>query len=191
MTTWIGAGGARYRLGGPAGPVDTVYLGVFRRTALDAAGGFDPAMARNEDYEFNQRLRARGETVWFDPELFVAYRPRSNLGALARQYYDYGRWKRVMLCRYPSSLRARQLAAPLLVAGLAMSPLLALADTVAATALPAVWFLAVASSSAVAGLCRKEPAAILMLPALMTMHLSWGAGFLLSILRPPSGHDAV
>ena len=37
MTIRIGAGGARYRLGGPAGPVDTVHLRVFRRAALDAA----------------------------------------------------------------------------------------------------------------------------------------------------------
>ena len=83
MTTWLGAGGARYRLGGPEGPADTVYLGVFRRDRLDAVGGVDPAMIANEDYELNWRLRERGETVWFGPALAVAYRPR---GTLARQY---------------------------------------------------------------------------------------------------------
>ena len=187
MTTWIGAGGARYRLGGPAGPVDTVYLGVFRRAAIEAAGGFDPAMARNEDYELNWRLRQHGEIVWFDPRLAVAYRPRGGLGRLARQYFDYGRWKRAMLRRHPSSLRARQLAAPLLVASLAISPLLALADAAAAVALPAVWLLAVASVSVAVGLRRREPAAILLPATLATMHLSWGAGFLTAILRTPSG----
>ena len=122
MTTWLGAGGARYRLGGPEGPADTVYLGVFRRDRLDAVGGVDPAMVANEDYELNWRLRERGETVWFGPALAVAYRPR---GTLARQYYRYGWWKSAMLRRHPFSLRVRQLAAPLLVLGLAVSPLLA------------------------------------------------------------------
>ncbi|MYA12782.1 MAG: glycosyltransferase, partial [Gemmatimonadetes bacterium] len=66
MTTPLGAGGARYRLGGAEGPADTVYLGVFRRGALEGAGGFDERFARNEDYELNWRLRQRGGTVWFD-----------------------------------------------------------------------------------------------------------------------------
>ena len=41
MTIPLGAGDARYRLGGPEGPAVTVHLGVFRRAALEAAGGFD------------------------------------------------------------------------------------------------------------------------------------------------------
>ena len=128
LTTPLGAGDARWRLGGPEGPADTVYLGVFRRGALEAVGGFDAAFARNQDYELNWRLRERGETVWFDPALEVAYRPRGSLAQLARQYYGYGWWKRVMLRRHPASLRWRQLAPPLLVSGLAGSALLAAAE---------------------------------------------------------------
>ena len=190
MTTWLGAGGARYRLGGPEGPADTVYLGVFRRDLLDAVGGVDPAMAANEDYELNWRLRERGETVWFDPALAVAYRPRGTLAGLARQYYRYGRWKSAMLRRHPSSLRVRQLAAPLLVLGLAVSSLLAwtsAAGAAVATALPAVWLLALLLGSAAAGVRRREPAAVLAPLALAAMHLSWGAGFLLSLVRAPAG----
>ena len=184
MTTRIGAGGARYRLGGPAGPVDTVHLGVFRRTSLDAAGGFDAGLARNEDYELNWRLRARGGTVWFDPALHVVYRPRGSLGRLAAQYYRWGWWKFLVLRRHPASLRGRQLAAPLLVLGLAASLVAALAGrAVLGAALPAAWLLAVAAGSASAGIRRREPAAVLAPLALMTMHLSWGAGFLASAAR--------
>ena len=108
LSTPLGAGDARWRIGGAAGPADTVYLGTFRRAALEAVGGFDASLARNQDYELNWRLRQRGETVWFDPSLAVAYRPRGSLGALARQYYDYGWWKRVMLQAPP---RGPQVAA--------------------------------------------------------------------------------
>lgn len=185
MTMRLGAGGARYRLGGPEGPVDTVPLGVYRRAALDAAGGFDAGLTRNQDYELNWRLRARGGTVWFDPALHVVYRPRAGVRRLAAQYYDWGRWKFVVLQRHPASLRVRQLAAPLLVLGLAASPpLAALSGRAAAgAALPAAWLLALALGSVAAGLRRREPAAILAPLALMTMHLSWGAGFLVSALR--------
>ncbi len=179
MTTPPGAGRARYRLGGAEGPADTVYLGVFRRGALEAAGGFDERLARNEDYELNWRLRRRGRTVWFDPALRVAYRPRGSFGALARQYLANGRWKAAVLRRHPRSWRWRQLAPPALLLGLAASGVLALAGrTGAGAALPAAYLLALACTGAWSAVRRREPAALLLPPVLATMHLSWAVGFL-------------
>ncbi len=245
MSCWLGSGGAAYRVGGAEGAVDTVYLGVFERAALEAAGGFDEGLARNQDYELNWRLRERGWTVWFDPALAVDYRPRGSLGALARQYVAYGRWKRAVLRRHPRSWRARQLAAPLLVLALAASAAcaaasLALAGSVAASALlrasaaaPLAWASALLAGSAAAVLarrrggvvghaprpggraCRTGPprrtgrraagagddapgpggelpdrgapgglAPALLLPVVLaTMHLAWGAGFLIGAPR--------
>ncbi len=185
MTTPLGAGNARYRLGGSEGPVDTVFLGVFRRDALEAVGGVDPTLVRNQDYELNWRLRVHGETVWFDPALVVAYRPRDTLRDLARQYFDYGRWKRVVARRHPASLLPRQLASPLLLLGLAGSPLLAAAGAPpwAAAALPLTYILTLAFGSLMVGIRRRSCAAILLPLVLATMHLSWGIGFL---LRSPS-----
>ena len=172
MTTPLGAGDARYRLGGAEGPADTVYLGVFRRAALEAAGGFDASLARNQDYELNWRLRKRGETVWFDPRLAVAYRPRGSVAALARQYFEYGWWKRIVLWRHPASWRARQLAAPLLVLGLAGSTRLA----------GLAYLLLLVAGSVLVGVRRRTCAAVLLPAALATMHLSWGLGFWCSLL---------
>ena len=197
MTSALGAGDARYRLGGPGGPTDTVYLGVFRRDALEAAGGFDPSLHCNEDYELNWRLREQGETVWFDPALAVDYRPRGGLGALARQYFRYGFWKRVMLERHPASLRYRQLAAPLLVAGLGVSALLAVAGWSsigsaaptpapvllgAAALVPGSYLLLVAGGALVLGLRRRALCAGLLPLVLAAIHLSWGVGFFVSWL---------
>ena len=196
MTTPLGAGDARYRLGGAEGPVDTVFLGVFRRDALEKVGGFDAALKRNEDYELNWRLRQGGETVWFDPALKVEYRPRGSLAGLARQYFDYGRWKRVMLRCHPASLRGRQLAAPLLVAGLACSGMLAVAALLVqpaallfslAAITPVAYLLVLAGGMAWVGARRHSLAAILMPLVLATMHLSWGAGFFCATTRRESG----
>ena len=177
MTTPLGAGGARYRLGGSEGPVETVFLGAFRRDAWDAAGGIDPTLVRAEDYELNCRLRARGETVWFDPGLVVAYRPRSALGGLACQYFDYGRWKRVVVRRHPASLRLRHLVSPLLLLGLAASPVLAAAGVFwAAAAVPLAYALTLALGSLTVGIRRRSRAALLLPLVLATMHLSWGIG---------------
>ena len=184
MTTALGAGDSRYKTGGPAGPVDTVYLGVFRRDALEAVGGFDLTLLRNQDYELNWRLRQSGRTVWFDPALWVLYRPRRNLRQLARQYFDYGRWKAAMLLRHPKSVRPRQLAAPALYAGLAFSAALAVAGQPwLAVVIPLAYLLALAIGSAAVGIVRRERAALLLPVALATMHLSWGLGFFLPARR--------
>lgn len=198
MTSRLGAGGARYRVGGEGGPADTVYLGVFRRDALEAAGGFDESLERNQDYELNRRLRERGETVWFDPRLAAGYRPRGSPAALARQYFDYGFWKRIVLRRNPASLRPRQLAAPLLALALAVSclaaagaaALAAAGMSVAASALgtaaaaaPAGYALLLIAGAAGIGIARRAPREALLLPvALAAMHLAWGAGFFASWL---------
>lgn len=198
MTTRLGAGDARYRLGGAEGPVDTVFLGVFRREALESVGGFDPTLDRNQDYELNWRLRKRGEVVWFDPGLEVGYRPRGSLAALARQYFDYGRWKRVVLWRHPASLRRRQLAAPLLVMALTGSGVLAVAALMQpageravlaglAAFVPAAYLLVLAGSAALAGICGRRAAAALMPLVMATMHLSWGVGFFCAPPRPEAG----
>ena len=184
MATRLGSGGAHYRTGGPAGPVDTVYLGVFRREALAAAGGFDGRLDRNEDYELNWRLRRNGGTVWFDPALGSVYRPRGTPRALARQYFDYGRGKRRTLVLHPRSWRARQLAPPLLVLGLGASALAGLAGAAgadvapaAAPVLPVAW-LGVLAAVALRAAGRPGAHALRIAQVLAIMHLAWGAGML-------------
>ena len=60
-TSRLGLGGAAFHLGNvPAGPVETVFLGVFRKEALLAVGGFDESMRRAQDWELNYRLRRSG-----------------------------------------------------------------------------------------------------------------------------------
>jgi len=175
MASRFGSGDARFHHGGPAGAVDTVYLGVFRRTALEAVGLFDEALVRNQDYELNWRLREAGGTVWFDPELRVGYRPRGTLGGLARQFFDYGQWKRVVVGRHPRSLRWRQVVPPTATLGVAAG-LVAGVWWPPALVVPAVYLAAVVLVSLVAG--RRLATVVRLLAVYPTMHLSWGAGFL-------------
>lgn len=184
MISPLGSGNARYRIGGREGPTDTVYLGAFRRAALEAVGGYDTGQIRNQDYELNWRLRQQGETVWFDPELKAEYRPRGNLWELARQYFDYGRWKRVMLAKHPASVRLRQLMPPLLVLGLVASVGVGLAGFPRwALSVPLTYALALIGSALDVSWRRRTAIALLLPLIFAIMHLSWGLGFLLS-LRP-------
>jgi succinoglycan biosynthesis protein ExoA len=180
MTSRFGVGNARFHYGGAPGAVDTVYLGVFRRAALARVGGFDESLVRNQDYELNWRLRDSGGTVWFDPDLRVTYRPRPSLGALARQYFEYGQWKREMLRRHPRSLRARQAAPP--VALVANTLGIAIGCTVdrRALAIPAGYVAGTLVASAIAGRGRGRAVTARLPVVFAVMHHAWGAGFVVA-----------
>ena len=183
----FGGGPARFRGSQRDGPADTVYMGVFDRAALDSVGGFDETLERNQDYDLNWRLRQNGHVVWLDTGLVVDYVPRSGYAALARQYFDYGRWKRAVLLRHPRSLRPRQLAAPALVVGLAVSAVALARRLSAGGALPLLYVCAVATAAA--RLKPKLPAGcdrVRAAGAFAVMHLSWGSGF----LAGPAGRRA-
>ena len=89
---WL-TGFARYRRGGASGPTDTVWMGAFRANDLRALDGWDAGTALNEDYELNERYRARGHVVWFDGDLRTGYLPRAKVRLVAKQYVSFGRVK--------------------------------------------------------------------------------------------------
>ncbi|SHG22517.1 Glycosyltransferase like family 2 [Jatrophihabitans endophyticus] len=187
MSEPIGLGSVPFHVGGEAGPADTVYLGVFTRSVLDKTGGFDEHFARAQDWELNHRIRDLGETVWFDPRLQVTYRPRPNLRRLATQFHGSGRWRWQIIRAYPATASARYLAAPgtTFVLGAAAATLIGNAATrrnrvvgAIAGAAPAGYLAVVLGGAARSrrGLSRGASA---WYPAvLVTMHLSWGSGFL-------------
>ena len=112
MTSRAGVGSAAFHTGGGAGPVDSVYLGIYHRAAIERAGGWDEGMLRAEDWDLNYRIRAGGGRIWFTPDLRVTYRPRASLGALGAQYCHYGRWRRVVVREHPETASFRYLAPP-------------------------------------------------------------------------------
>lgn len=186
MRSWFGVGGAAFHIGGEPGPALTVYLGVFQRTAIEAAGGFDESMVRAQDWELNHRIRAAGGLIWFTPDLQVSYRPRAGVRALASQYWQYGRWRREVTRRHPETVSARYLAPPAVVTAIAAGTALAIVSSwsrksvlTAVSMLPALGYAGgVAAASAYIGR-GATPAVKWRIPiALITMHTCWGAGFI-------------
>jgi glycosyltransferase involved in cell wall biosynthesis len=178
MRSPLGVGASRFHTGGSAGEVDTVYLGAFRKEALLAVGGFDERFTRAQDWELNFRLRQAGGVVYFDPRLIVTYRPRSTIKALAKQYFEYGRWRRVVSRRHQGTINYRYLAPPFTVAATTLSLLLGWLVSPYLLMPALVYAVFILIASAVIG---KSAGEILCLPTiLLTMHISWGFGFLTS-----------
>jgi len=178
MRSPLGVGASRFHTGGEAGEVDTVYLGAFRREALIAIGGFDERFTRAQDWELNFRLRENGGVIYFDPRLHVTYRPRSSVGALAKQYFEYGRWRRVVSRRHSGTINYRYLAPPFALLGFSISLVLGvlLSSIFFIPALVYLLFVVLASLK----ISTSVGEYLLLLVVIPTMHFAWGAGFISS-----------
>jgi len=182
----LGVGDAMYRHATHAALVDTVPFGSFKRTLVDHVGYFDETLLTNEDYEYNARIRKAGGRIWLDPSIRSIYFARKDLLELTRQYWRYGYWKWRMLRRYPDTLRWRQALPPLFVLSLISLSLFSVFISVFGYLL-AVELIVYLSFMVAAGfhaaIHRQKwyfiPGLALAIPV---MHISWGGGFLWSIL---------
>lgn len=183
----LGVGDAQYRTATKPVEADTVAFGTYRRSLVEKIGKYDESLLVNEDYEFNTRIRKSGGKIWVDPAIRCGYYSRATLKALARQYFTYGFWKFKMLQRYPETLRWRQALPPVFVSGILMLLLLSIlwipARIILAVALSLYLAILIAGSiNFVIG--KKSPLLAIGIPlAIMTMHFSWGCGFLWSMIK--------
>lgn len=186
-----GLGGGAYHGDGTPGSAESAYLGIFRREAIDAVGGYDPIIRRGEDWELNLRIRRAGGLVWFEPALGVTYWPRASFDDLARQFFATGAWRAVLTRRHPRETPWRFYMPGTLVLGLALSLVVLVLQLVGV--LPWGWWSIVHLAPALYVLavlfaCTRLPGLSgprerwLGLRALVTMHLSWGTGFLYGLV---------
>lgn len=178
MRSKLGVGASKFHTGGTAGPSDTVYLGTFKKSAILAAGGFDERYIRAQDWELNHRMRAQGGLIWFDPRLVVTYRPRKSLTKLAKQYFQYGRWRRVISRQHPKTTNFRYLAPPVALVINLLSVLFGVLVTEVFFLPVLIYMTLLIIGGAIIG--KKFADKLLMPIVFATMHLSWGAGFITS-----------
>ncbi|MGI9020534.1 MAG: glycosyltransferase family 2 protein [Solirubrobacterales bacterium] len=189
LRTRLGIGGAKFRF--PVEydtEVDTGFTGVWRRSTLEAFGGWDEGWPINEDAELAARVRERGGRIVCVPGMAARYVPRRSLRALARQYWRYGQYRAKTSRRHPRSMRRSHLIAPALVL-----------TVVAAVAGPRpisrparrliALYGAVLAGETVRQATREPGREMWMLPAVLaTMHVSWGTAFWVGAARfgPPT-----
>lgn len=202
MSHPAGLGAASFHTGGSAGPAETVYLGTFRREALERVGGYSPLYVRAQDWELCLRLRTSGSLLWFDPSLVVEYKPRRTFGAIATQFWRTGMWRREVVRRNPGTASVRYLAPPTAVVVLSVSVLAMLVGAVTglvplllAGLVPPVTYLVGVVGASVHAATRRprlDLSSALRLPAtIVIMHMSWGAGFLRGLTERVRVDDGV
>jgi len=189
----FGIGDAKYRLSEGAAlqeAVDTVAFACFRKSLWLKLGGFNESLLTNEDYDFNYRVRLAGLKVILDRSGYCDYFARSSFKDLADQYRRYGGWKARMVRLHPRSIKLRHLVAPAFVLSLVCLMTLSVFWPPFALLLSLETGLYVLLSLVFAWQIKQrnndELGMLLVLPLVfLTIHLTWGASFLLGLVRQP------
>lgn len=187
MSSTFGVGGSAFRtVKDRTLLTDTIAFPAYTRAAIERAGLFDEELVRNQDDEYNYRLRKLGARLLLAADVRARYYSRSSLKSLCRQYFQYGYWKVRVLQKHPRQMSLRQFIPPLLVASLVLALLFAVAFPwgwlIAATVGGGYLAANLAASLLVAAKTDLRQF-ILLPPVFLTLHLSYGAGFLLGLLK--------
>ena len=182
----FGVGGARFHYSDREEWVDTVYMGAWRRDVFDRFGLFDEELVRDQDDEFNYRIRSRGGRILLSPRIRSRYTVRSTPRALWRQYFQYGFWKVRVTQKHPRQMRPRQFVPPLFAATLLFS-----LGTSFFSPVGRILFVLALGSYLVANLVSSAwtarsagPESLLLLPPVFAIvHLAYGSGFLRGLVR--------
>ena len=191
-STPFGVGGGRFHYSDKEEFVDTVYMGAWLRQVFEKIGLFDEELVRNQDDEFNYRLRAAGGKILLSPDIKSEYTVRSTPGGLWRQYYQYGFWKIRVLQKHPRQMSLRQFVPPLFVLALLFSAFLVFfsATRFLSLVVPVAYLAANLAASFITAIRAQKSnqspftSYHLLLPLTFAiLHISYGLGFLLGLFK--------
>lgn len=186
VDTPLGSGGSAHRGGRTSGFVDHGHHAAFDLKTFLHVGGYDETFSHNEDAEFDTRLRQAGGRIFMDADIRLTYLPRASIGALARQYYNYGRGRARTLLKHGEKPKLRQLIPPVTligcIAGFALAP-----GTQWALLAPGSYVAALIGASFLVAVHRLSLCGLLAGLVSGVMHMSWSAGLLrqMLVMRQP------
>lgn len=187
MASPFGVGGSAFRtVTDRTMLVDTVAFAAYRRDILERAGPFDEELVRDQDDEYNYRLRKMGIKILLAADVQSCYYSRSSLRALRRQYFQYGYWKVRVMQKHPHQMRPRQFVPPLFAAALFGLLLLALLFPFGRVLLALVAGSYVLADLGASVWIASKSRWCYFFPLLLvfaTLHLSFGLGFLVGLVR--------
>ena len=182
MSSPFGVGGARWRYSKQEEYVDTVFPGMWRREVFDQIGIFDEELARNQDDEFNFRLRAQGGKILLCPTVKIKYYNRSTPHKLMRQYYQYGFYKVRVMQKHPAQMSPRHFVPTLFVVSLLASLLLLFFSIWPLVLVAGSYLLANLGASIWTGRQAKLADKLRLPIVFMILHISYGWGFLRGLI---------
>jgi len=185
-STPFGIGNSKFHYAQTEGEVDSVYMGAWPRLVFSKIGLFDEELIRDQDDEFNYRLRANGGRIILNPDIRSIYTTRSTPSGLFKQYFQYGFYKVRVLQKHPLQMSLRQFVPPLFVLSLLAALILTLTTKwgwITLAVIAGSYILANLTASIITS-AKRGWRHMWLLPVVFTIiHLSYGSGFLAGLFK--------
>jgi succinoglycan biosynthesis protein ExoA len=187
MSSRFGVGGSAFRVANSGTQfTDTVAFPAYRRSVIDRGGPFDEELVRNQDDEYNYRLRKLGVKILLASDIRSRYYSRATMAKLGSQYFQYGYWKVRVMQKHPRQMQLRQFVPLLLVVallgGLLMMPIFPAAGYF--TGLIVAFYADAVITASILSARRSNWQLLPLLPiAYTTLHLAYGSGFLFGLMK--------
>jgi succinoglycan biosynthesis protein ExoA len=187
MSSAFGVGGSAFRTTrNKTMLTDTVAFPAYSIGIIQRGGRYDEELVRNQDDEYNYRLRKLGARILLATDVHCRYYSRGSLSSLWRQYFQYGFWKVRVMQKHPRQMRPRQFVPAAfilsLVIALAVSFFFGGAGWLFLLMFGSYVIANILASFMAAGV-KKAGMLVLLPPAFFVLHFSYGFGFILGLIR--------
>ncbi|MCE8464360.1 glycosyltransferase family 2 protein [Bacteroides nordii] len=188
LSNRFGVGNSIFRLGvDEVLEVDTVPFGCWRRDVFDKYGYYNTRLIRNQDIELNKRIIRGGGHIYIVPDTYCTYLARETYLGLCRNNYSNGKWNilTVYYTKQVDSLSIRHFIPLLFVLSLLIPILLSPISLliVYVTLFSLSLYLVVLGSISLLICVKKKINFFYLLTAFGILHLSYGWGSFLGLLR--------
>lgn len=184
----FGVGNSAFRTSvGKSRMVDTVPFPAYTRTIIERAGLYDEELVRNQDDEYNYRIRKLGGKIMLASGIYSKYFSRASLKGLWRQYFQYGYWKVRVLQKHPFQMSLRQFVPPVFVVSLVFSMMMLLlpvpGSRYMALIVPVLYMVFNLASSLYIATGHGWKHLKYIPIVLFILHVGYGLGFLVGLVK--------
>jgi len=187
LSSPLGVGGAKFRTGvSKPTEVDTVPFGCYKREVFDRIGYFNEKLVRNQDIEFNLRLKRAGGKIILFPDIELTYYSRSTFKELWKNNFGNGFWV-IAGAKYAALPFSKRHLVPLaFVLFLLLGPIISLVRfwfSFIYISLLAIYFVAVILFSLAHAMeTKRQNVFFAAIVTYLLLHISYGVGSLLGFL---------
>lgn len=187
MSSKFGVGNSSFRTEtGQTKLADTVPFPAYTHTIIEKVGLYDEELIRNQDDEYNYRIREAGGKILLAEDVRSEYYSRGSLKKLWRQFFQYGFWKVRVLQKHPRQMSLRQFVPLAFILALTLSLLLSFVVSwgwLTLLILLTSYLLANLAASILTASGQNCKTLLLLPLAFAIIHLSYGLGFLVGLFR--------
>lgn len=187
MSSIFGVGNSAFRtITGKTILVESVPFPAYTREIINRVGLYDEELIRNQDDEYNYRIRAAGGKILLAADVRSTYYSRSSLTHLWKQYFQYGYWKVRVLQKHSRQMSLRHFIPPIFVLAMLIALVLSLIFSKSSIILVLVTgsYLLANSIASIITAMKKGWKSLPLLPVcFLILHFSYGLGFLVGLYK--------